>query len=108
MIHSPISGDLVGEIKKVVGSVWLDAQVILFGSQARGEAGPESDIDLLILVRGPVTPTSREQLNRSLYNLELKWGIILSTLVYDVGEWRHATRRATPLYQRIEREGISL
>ncbi len=106
MIQPLISGDLVREIKKVVGSVWPDEQVILFGSQARGKAGPESDIDLLILVRGPITPTNREQLNESLYDLELNRGVILSTLVYDVTDW--GTRRATPLHQHIEREGITL
>ena len=31
-------------------------QVILFGSQARGEAGPQSDVDLLVLTRGDGSP----------------------------------------------------
>ena len=31
-------------------------QVILFGSQARGEAGPRSDVDLLVLTRGDGSP----------------------------------------------------
>lgn len=33
-----------------VGRVWV------FGSRARGEAKPESDVDLLIEVTGPTTP----------------------------------------------------
>jgi predicted nucleotidyltransferase len=32
------------------------AQVVLFGSRARGDARPDSDIDVLIVVRGPLDP----------------------------------------------------
>jgi len=30
-------------------------RLILFGSQARGEAGPKSDVDLLVVLEGPIT-----------------------------------------------------
>ena len=29
-------------------------RLVLFGSQARGEAGPHSDVDVLVVLRGPV------------------------------------------------------
>jgi predicted nucleotidyltransferase len=38
--------DLLGSVVR-----WFDPQrVILFGSRARGDAGPDSDIDLLVVV----------------------------------------------------------
>ncbi|MHB1000116.1 MAG: nucleotidyltransferase domain-containing protein [Armatimonadota bacterium] len=40
---------LAGVVKRIVDAVH-PVRIILFGSAARGEAGPESDIDMLVVV----------------------------------------------------------
>lgn len=55
----PPAADLVPPelLRSVVA--WFDPQrVILFGSRARGESGPDSDLDLLVVVDDD-TPTER-------------------------------------------------
>jgi predicted nucleotidyltransferase len=44
-----IDPDLIDEAAWRIVAAAPGAQVILFGSQARGEAGPNSDIDLLVV-----------------------------------------------------------
>jgi predicted nucleotidyltransferase len=99
---------LTDEIKKAIGQVVPAAQVVLYGSQARKEAGSDSDFDLLILFPEPVSPGVEEVLDQALYDLELRWGVVLSTLVHDQKTWEHPLCRATPLHQAVEREGILL
>lgn len=44
-------------IKRMVDRIVEDfdpEQIVLFGSRARGDARPDSDVDLLVVVRGPV------------------------------------------------------
>jgi predicted nucleotidyltransferase len=45
-------------VKRIVKEFKPD-QVILFGSHARGEAGPDSDVDLLVVM--PVAGSAREK-----------------------------------------------
>ena len=50
--YSSISEALVKEIVRRVVDTARPERVILFGSAARGEMGPNSDVDLLVVKRG--------------------------------------------------------
>ncbi len=61
MRQTPDLNELVRHLKQALGDR-LDA-VVLFGSRARGDARPDSDWDLLIVVHGlPLSPLKRQKL----------------------------------------------
>jgi hypothetical protein len=45
--------------------------MVLFGSRARGNARSESDLDLLLIVAGSLTPEREKRLRRRVRNLLL-------------------------------------
>ena len=54
----PISNELRETLRWATGRLWEIygprlKRLILFGSWARGEAGPESDVDVLVVLEGP-------------------------------------------------------
>jgi len=84
------------------------AEVILFGSHARGQAKEESDWDVLILIDKPKKNRSVEEIYRNeIFQLELELGEPISTFIYSKKDWEKKYV-LTPLYQNIKKEGIRL
>lgn len=105
---SLLDAALMADIKATVACSAPGAQIILFGSRARGDADPESDYDLLILAPAGLTHEAKECLRDSLYDVELAHNVVLSVFVYDLITWDLPIYRAMPLHQHIDREGVVL
>lgn len=94
-------------IKDKVKSIDPSAIIILYGSYARGENKPDSDIDLLILVNKEMSPIEKKEIRYPLYDIEFETGQIISPLVLSLDEWE-SKHRITPFYENIQKEGIRL
>ena len=71
-----ILDDLVARIRQVV----QPRRIILFGSGAREDLGPDSDLDLLVVVQGPVHRRALAQaIYRRLHGVPLPVDIIVAT-----------------------------
>lgn len=99
--------DILQQIKAYVKSVEPEAEVILFGSRARNEAKEDSDWDLLILTPYPVDLKTQRKFRHKLFDLQLEYGIAISTFVYSKEDW-HRRLSITPLYKNIKKEGVIL
>jgi len=81
-------------------------KMILYGSQARGDAVPGSDIDVLVVLRGPVAPAV--EIDRTIEvvaDLSLHNNTGVSCAFMD--ESRFTTRNG-PFLRNIRREGVTI
>lgn len=100
------SKELGNKIKSVLEIIDPSAEVILFGSRARGDSKIDSDWDLLILLNIEVDEELKYQIWELLYDLELENEQVISSLIFSKKDWEDF--HFTPLYQNIEEEGVLL
>jgi uncharacterized protein len=78
--------------------------VVLYGSEARGQARDDSDIDLLILLAGPVDQDEDSwTCIRALYPFVLEMERPIHAKPTDI---RVYERQELPLYRTARREGV--
>ena len=99
---------VVSEFKRKVTEAFPEAEIILYGSKARGEGGEFSDLDLLVILDGVVNTSIEDRIYDLGYELELKHGVILGILVQSRKFWDSDLARAMPLRWNIDREGVKI
>lgn len=104
----PLSKEIAQQIKQTVHQSAPGAEIILFGSYARGDNRKDSDIDLLILLQQQkVTDTDKTKIIHNLYDIELSSGYPISSVILSKNDW--VTRHFyTSLYMNVKQDGIVL
>jgi len=100
--------ELLQRCKKAIRQAVPDADVVLYGSRARGDAGEYSDYDILIIVNGPVDMALKKTILDNVYPLELESGAVMTLITYSKQQWDSPLYRAMPLHKNVDREGVLL
>lgn len=110
MVH--VTDDTLDRMVRAIVAEVDPERVILFGSRARGDAGAESDVDLVVVEAEPFGPgRSRHDELVRLYHALADFRVAADVLVYsnaDVAYWRdslnhvlaRALREGRMLYER--------
>ncbi len=99
--------NIIRLIRSSVSDIDSAADVILYGSRARGDERTDSDWDILILTDYPTGLEKENIFRNKLYDLELETGESFSVFAYSKTEW-FTKQKITPFYQNVTQEGILL
>ena len=83
-------------------------QVILFGSRARGDAEPDSDMDVLVILDEPVSSQSRKIVSDYAWETGFEVGIVVVPVVVSRDNWENGPDRASLLAMAIREEGMRI
>ena len=98
--------EILQEFRKKIEALYGErlADIILYGSWARGEATDESDIDVLVVLKGEVVPGREiDRMIDIITELNLEYGVLIS--VHPVSERDYSTLNS-PLLLNVRREGV--
>lgn len=100
--------NILSLIKAAIHRKNPEAEVILFGSRARGQEHKHSDWDILVLLdMSTVDRKTEKEYREALFDVELETGEAISTFVFSRQDWesRHAI---SPLFENIQKDGVRL
>lgn len=99
---------LLEELRQGLKELYGDrfVRLILFGSQARNEATEDSDIDVMVVLRGTVSPGDEILRMGCLVNdLSLKYDELIAA--FPISELSFE-QRTSPFLRNVRKEGITV
>jgi predicted nucleotidyltransferase len=82
-------------------------QTIVFGSRARCDARPDSDLDVLVLVEH-LTPAIRKNISHCAWEVGFDAGILLQTVVMTRERAERGPEQSSLLILEINEEGVTV
>ncbi|GHU67574.1 hypothetical protein FACS189413_02590 [Bacteroidia bacterium] len=99
---------ILSNIRELKRKILPNDSLILFGSQARGDARPDSDWDLLVILdkKGKHNWTEFDNFAYPFEELGWDFGVAINTLLYTKEEWNKG--KSFPFYKNVTREGVTI
>ena len=98
---------IVNELKQILVESLGDnvADVILFGSQLKGTAHQDSDVDVLIVLNSDYDWKKKREISDLCYSIDLKYDVFLDTQIISLNELKNSIRGKHPIFSNALKEG---
>lgn len=81
-------------------------RLVVFGSRARGDSDPDSDIDVLIVLSGPLDDWAETQRTSKVTSqVSIEFDTDIARMFATAEDWAEKTH---PFYESIRREGVNV
>lgn len=102
--QEPLGEDpALAEVIRRLAEAYRPERIYLFGSKARGDPGPDSDYDLMVVVPDDAPPERRR--SRLAYQVLRGTGTAADVLVWSKSNFERRTRVVASLPATVVREG---
>ncbi len=100
--------DAIAAVVAALRVRWPVERVILFGSKARGDDVPDSDIDLLVITAQEVDRQSEDAMQDAAWEIGLAHGRCVQLVIRSHERWYHGIDQATPLRLNVDQDGVEI
>jgi predicted nucleotidyltransferase len=98
----------IDEVAAEVTASWPVDSIVLYGSKARGDDTPDSDIDLLVLTGRPLAAEEISRMRAVVRRIGLRLGTWPELYIRTSDEWWRGVYQAAPIRKEIDAEGIEV
>ena len=98
--------EFLQKIKHAVLKIDSKAEVILFGSRARGDFRKDSDWDILVLLHKSGDKIREKNIRDLIFDIELEYSEPISTIIMAKKKWKDI--QISPFCSNVNEEGLWL
>ena len=98
----------IDEMAALLPSRWPVDAIVLYGSKARSDDTPDSDIDLLVLTSRLLSPEEISNMRAVSRRIGLKHGTWPELYIRTSEEWWRGVYQAAPIRKEIDAEGVDI
>ena len=95
-------------VKDAILAIEPSAEIVLYGSRARGDYNKFSDWDFRVLLDGDVGQQRTDRIRHELHEIEWDTGEVLCAIVRSRTMWKRPQYQVMPLSKSINLEGVTL
>ncbi len=107
-VVSDLEKRMLLDLKDIVTKRDPQAELVLYGSAARGQRQPDSDYDVVVITDQKLSSQEERELHRDVCGLQLERGVVLSVMVYAREQWHNPVFQTSPYPKTVMKEGIVL
>lgn len=100
-----IEQEILDKFKTLLAQRLKPAQVILFGSRARGDSDDDSDMDVVVVLDDS-SPEAEAYVSECAWEAGIDYNIVICPIVYSRDEWEHGPQRYSSFVRTVRQEGI--
>ena len=97
---------ILADFRRKIDAQFPGCQLILFGSRARGDADPDSDMDVLVILDRGVSAKDVEAVSECAWEACLGQGIVLAPVAVSRHEWEEGTLSSSLLAIAVAQDGV--
>jgi len=98
-----IAEEFASRLREQLGEV----SIIVYGSRAREDSEPVSDMDICVIVE-KMDRKTREIIFTIAWEVGFKEDVIIVPLIFEKKEWKDSPILESPIYKNIQREGVKV
>jgi DNA polymerase sigma len=103
-----IERQILDRFKDLLKERLTQHQIIMFGSRARGDAEPYSDLDVIVIIDGMLDEATREWVSDCAWEAGYVQGLIIVPVIFSRTQWEQGPERHSLQAQAVASEGIPI
>ena len=100
--------EILEDFKRRLASQLPLRGMILFGSRARGDADPDSDMDVVVVVEGPIDAAVHHTVSLCAWEASVPKSVVLTPIPVSRTDWEEGPESDSLLAIAVRREGVAI